>query len=217
MDIDLVKQAEIISQINDLFTTRIQCCSDLGGTHIVFVTNNHNIVVGDRITIYNIMNDDNVITDFNEYNPSPGRLQYDVIAITDDTFTVAGIYNADYVVESSYAKTVKVFNNELQTLFEPNISDFPLVIVDVRDTDVKEVASNRYVPQETIFPFKVMDAVENYSGGVNTKILACRTFVSNKFVAIMDELELEIENDITKRYEDEYGREVSVKSCVLIK
>ena len=220
MDIDLIKQAEIISDINDLFTISLASPyhEDIGGGQVKFYTNgNHNIVVGDRVTFYNSIDNDNVITDFNEYNPNPGKTQYTVLSVTDDTFTVEATYDASYDMTNAKIKTVKVYSNDILTPDDISEQDFPIVIVGVDNTYTKKSASNVYLPQTTDFPFLIMDAVEKHSGGVNTKLNSCREFVSNKFVKIMEELNLDIRDDIVYRYEGEFGTEVSVKRCVLIK
>jgi hypothetical protein len=217
MDTDLDKQEAIITDINALFTRSISAQEDVGGTHIKFTTStNHNIVVGDGAFIYDTMNDDNVITDFNEYNPL-GKTKPTVTEITADTFTVAGTYESGYDISNAKVKTVKVYNNELQEFVKPLLIDFPIMILNVFGTDVKKTANNHYLPVESEFAFKVDEAVQKYGAGANTAIKACRKFVSDKFALVTSSLKLEIKNDRIERDEEIFNVNTSFKSCVLLK
>ena len=193
----LEKQQVLVDLADGLFTRDISSHADGGSGTVTFTTTtDHNFVVGDFITLYDAMDSDNEITTFNNYAAT--LLEFEVLAITSDTFKITLTYNASISITNLKARSLLTFNNDQM---EIKNNDYPFFVIECKDTNRLINAANTFIPQETEFILTTMDKLSHHTKGRNTKVKECRSFCENKLNVILAEFSKKVISDKMSRGE----------------
>jgi hypothetical protein len=193
----LEKQQILVDSANSLFTREVSSQADGGSGTVTFTTStDHNFVVGDFVILYDVISDDNEITTFNSYASS--LTEFEVLAITSDTVKVTLTYNASIDITNLKIRSVLTFNNDQMELRE---KDFPVFVIECKDTNRLLNAAKIFIPQETEFILTVMDKIAHHTKGRNTQVKECRSFCEEKLNVILAEYKKKVISDKMKRGE----------------
>jgi len=199
----LDKQQTLIDTVNGLFTRSIIAHTNNGGGTVTFQTStDHNFVVGDFVILYDVMSADNEITTFNTYAPT--LEEFEITAITDDTFTIAITYKAGASLTNLKARSILVFNNDQMKI---KSKEYPVFIIECKDTNRLLNDSNTFIPQETEFVLTTLDKVNHHTKGRNTEVKECRAFCEVKMYLILETLKKKLISDKLGRGEFTWGNE----------
>jgi len=193
----LEKQQLLVGSANGLFTRSISGQSNNSDGTVTFTTStDHNFVVGDYVILYDTMDDDNEITVFNTY--SSVLQEFEVTAVTDDTFTITISYKASASLTDLKARSVLTFNNEQMKIGN---KDYPVIMIEGRNTNRLLNNANQFIPSETEFVLTVMDKISHHTKGRNTQVEECRKFCEVKLNLILTEFKKKIISDKMRRGE----------------
>ena len=199
----LVKQQTLVDLANGLFTQSIIAHTDNGDGTVKFQTSTaHNIVVGDNVILYDVMNSDNEITTFSDYINS--LMEYEVSAITSDTFTITIAYKSTADLTNMKVRSVLVFNNDQMDI---KGKEYPVLIVECKDTNRLLNASNTFIDQETEFILTSLDKINHHIKGRNTQIKGCRAFNEVKMYLVLETFKKKLVSEKLGRGEFPWGDE----------
>jgi hypothetical protein len=112
-------------------------------------------------------------------------------------------YNELANIENAVATNVRVYNDPG---IEFDVTEYPVVIIDMTITSVIPTSSNSFVAGETNFPIRVLHRIDHFPLGDAIQLRACRYFVAYKLQQILNELKLKISSEIG-RVETIWGSE----------
>lgn len=200
------KLDEIVNTIKAMYSHTIISQQDDGEDGIIFTfSKEHNIRDGGVVKITGALLN-GLSSEYNDSFKVESITSPTAIRVLKHQEDLSGIeieYNENVDFSSAELTNIRVYDDPT---YEFPVSDYPVVLVDVDDTEVINGASGMFfTPDQTFFPISVFHRLYNFEDGLG-QLRACRYFVAQKLQEILDNLNLEIASNVS-RLETIWGSE----------